>query len=104
TRPTQCCRSLQAGMPMRIIAQLQQRLDTALAELVPDAAARKRYVDMVKPATDAKHGDYQANCAMSLAKVVGRSPRDVAAEIVKRLPTGDMLEPPQIAGPGFINL
>jgi len=41
---------------------------------------------------------------MSLAKVVGRSPRDIAAEIVKRLPTGDMLEPPQIAGPGFINL
>src|SRR5262249_51199218 len=82
----------------------QQRFDTALTDLVPDAAARRRYVEMVKPAQDAKFGDYQANCAMSLAKDLRKKPRDAAEEIVKRLPLGDMLEPPQIAGPGFINL
>jgi len=48
---------------------------------------------MVKPAhRTASIGDYQ-RCLCLLAKVLGRSPRDIAAEIVKRLPTGDMLEP-----------
>src|SRR5262249_11204064 len=58
----------------------------------------------VKPAQDARFGDYQANCAMPLAKVLGRKPRDIAQEIVQRLPLDDQLEPPEIAGPGFINL
>jgi arginyl-tRNA synthetase len=62
------------------------------------------YLAMVKPAQDARHGDYQANCAMPLAKALGRKPRDVAEEIVRRLPLADMLEQPEIAGPGFINL
>src|SRR5262245_28042040 len=89
---------------MSLLSLLQQRIDTALTDLVPDAASRRRYVEMVKPAQDAKFGDYQANCAMSLGKELGKKPREAAEEIVKRLPLGDMLEPPQIAGPGFINL
>src|SRR6516225_601482 len=89
---------------MKLLAQIQQLFDAALAHRVPDAAARKRYVEMVKPASDPKHGDYQANCAMALGKELGKPPRDVAAEIVKRLDAVDMLEAPQIAGPGFINL
>ena len=59
---------------------------------------------MVKPAQDAKFGDYQANCAMPLAKQLGLSPRDLAAQIVERLQVADLCEPPEIAGPGFINL
>src|SRR4029453_2094730 len=59
---------------------------------------------MVKPPQDAKHGDYQANCAMSLAKTLGKKPRDLAQEIVNRLDRGDLLHAPEIAGPGFINL
>ncbi len=62
------------------------------------------YVAMVKPAGDARHGDYQANCAMSLAKVLKRKPPEVAREIADRLPLGDWLQPPEIAGPGFINV
>src|SRR5579862_309836 len=64
----------------------------------------ERAVAMVKPAQDAKHGDYQANCAMSLAKELGKKPREVAQEIVNRMPLGEMLDKPEIAGPGFINL
>jgi arginyl-tRNA synthetase len=59
---------------------------------------------MVRPAQDARFGDYQANCAMPLAKVLGRKPRAVAQEIVGRLAASEVLEPPEIAGPGFINL
>src|SRR5205807_1144835 len=62
------------------------------------------YAAMVKPTQDAKHGDYQANCAMSLAKVLGKKPRDLAQEIADRIPCDDLLDKPEVAGPGFINL
>jgi arginyl-tRNA synthetase len=84
--------------PLRLI---QQRFRTALTGLVSDV---EPFVAMVKPAQEARHGDYQANCAMSLAKTLGKKPRDVAQEIVSRLGLGDLLQPPEIAGPGFINL
>src|SRR5947208_15205740 len=80
---------------------LQDRLRTALTGLVDDPAP---YVAMVKPAQDARHGDYQANCAMALAKALGHKPRDIAQEIIQRIPGGEWLDPPEIAGPGFINL
>jgi arginyl-tRNA synthetase len=63
-----------------------------------------RAVAMVKPTQDAKHGDYQANFAMSLARAQGKKPAEVAQDIVNRLQLGDFLEKPEIAGPGFINL
>lgn len=59
---------------------------------------------LVKATQDGKHGDYQANCAMSLAKAQGKKPRDIAQEICDRLDLGDLFEKPDIAGPGFINL
>jgi arginyl-tRNA synthetase len=40
---------------------------------------------------------------MSLAKRLGRQPRDVAAAIVSALDSADLVETPEIAGPGFIN-
>jgi arginyl-tRNA synthetase len=86
---------------MDLLKQLQQKFHDALAGLVADPAP---YALMVKATQDARHGDYQANCAMSLAKVLGQPPRTVAETIAGRLDLGDMLEKPQIAGPGFINL
>jgi arginyl-tRNA synthetase len=86
---------------MNLLQRVQQLFRTALTGLVPDP---EPYVAMVRPSQDGRFGDYQANCAMSLAKVLGKTPRDVAEEIVRRLPGEDMLEPPQIAGPGFINV
>lgn len=86
---------------MNPLNQIQNRFRAALNGLVPDV---EPYVAMVKAAQDARHGDYQANCAMSLAKVLGKKPRDLAQEIVNRLELNDLLEKPEIAGPGFINL
>ncbi|WP_330273705.1 arginine--tRNA ligase [Lentzea sp. NBC_00516] len=48
--------------------------------------------------------DYQCNVAMSLAKKIGKNPREVAALIVEHLDAQDAIETPEIAGPGFINL
>jgi arginyl-tRNA synthetase len=86
---------------MNIVKRLQQTFHDALVGLVEDPAP---YVAMVKPAGDPRFGDYQANCAMSLAKVLKRKPPEVAREIAERLSLGDWLQPPEIAGPGFINI
>src|SRR5258707_2311423 len=86
---------------MNLLHQIQAKFRAALQGLVPNV---EPYAAMVKPTQDAKHGDYQANCAMSLAKTLGKKPRDVAEEIVTRLDLGDLLQMPEIAGPGFINL
>jgi len=58
----------------------------------------------VTPATDPRFGHYQCNAAMGLAKRLRERPRDVAAKIVAALEVADLCLPPEIAGPGFINL
>jgi arginyl-tRNA synthetase len=86
---------------MNLLHLVQDKLRAALTGLAADV---EKAVAQTKPAQDAKHGDYQANCAMGLAKELGKKPRDVAHEIVQRLALGDELHSPEIAGPGFINL
>jgi arginyl-tRNA synthetase len=86
---------------MNALKRLQQTAHDALKGLVDDPAP---YVAMVKPIGDPRHGDYQINCAMSLKKVLGRDARPIAQEIADRLVLGDWLQPPEIAGPGFINI
>lgn len=86
---------------MNVLESLQGRLREALRGLASDPGP---YAAMLKPAQDPRFGDYQANCAMPLGKTLGKPPREVAAEIVRQLPLGDQLEPPEVAGPGFINL
>lgn len=53
---------------------------------------------------DKTHGDFSANVAMQLARLLKRKPRDIAADIVKHLPASTLLDRVEIAGPGFINL
>lgn len=86
---------------MNLLTQIKQRFAPALAGLASDVPA---LLDMIRPAQDAKFGDFQANFAMPLAKQLGRSPRDVAAEVLTKLQIDDLCESPEIAGPGFINL
>lgn len=62
------------------------------------------FVAMVKPAQDATFGDFQANCAMPLAKQRGTNPRVLATEIIGKLDIADFCQPPEVAGPGFINI
>src|SRR5436190_5496823 len=59
---------------------------------------------MIRPAQDAKFGDYQANFAMPLGKQLGKPPRDIAAQIISQVDLVDLCQPPEVAGPGFINL
>lgn len=87
---------------MNLLRFLREHFLQALAALgVPQP---EKYLDLIKPATDPRFGDYQANLAMPLAKVLGRNPRQIAADIVARLQLAHVTETPEIAGPGFINL
>ena len=88
---------------MNIRRLLRGRLAAALEGLVP-IAEQAPFVEMVVPGADPKFGDYQVNCAMPLGKLLKKPPRDVAQELVGRLRVDDVCAPPEIAGPGFINL
>jgi arginyl-tRNA synthetase len=94
-------RSQEVSFPMNLLSLIRQRFAPALQELVADAAP---LLEMIRPAQDARFGDFQANFAMPLAKQLGQAPRDVARQVVERLDLTDLCEPPEIAGPGFINL
>jgi len=86
---------------MNVLSELQTRFRAALAGLVEDPS---EYLAMVRPSQDERFGEYQANFAMPLGKRLGRPPRDVAAEVASRVDVSDICEPPEVAGPGFINL
>jgi arginyl-tRNA synthetase len=79
---------------------LEERISTAMAA----ATGRDDCAAIVRPSTDPKFGDYQANGIMPLAKKLKTNPCKLAEEVVKILDLGDICEPPEIAGPGFINL
>ncbi|MEO2088322.1 MAG: arginine--tRNA ligase, partial [Gemmataceae bacterium] len=89
---------------MNLLTELRTLFAPALTALAPDPAKVPDYLGMVKPSGDPKNGDYQANFAMPLAKVQGKKPPEVAAEIVAKLPKNEMVESATVAGPGFINL
>ncbi|HUT46592.1 MAG TPA: arginine--tRNA ligase, partial [Sedimentisphaerales bacterium] len=79
---------------------LEERISAAMGA----AAGRSDCAAIVRPATDAKFGDYQANGIMGLAKKLKTNPRELAEEVVKNLDLSDICEEPEVAGPGFINL
>ncbi|MGF1477955.1 MAG: arginine--tRNA ligase [Cyanophyceae cyanobacterium] len=87
---------------MTILEQLQNRLSKALVAAFGGELADQD--PMVVPASNPKFGDYQSNVALPLAKELKQKPRAIASAIVEQLNVADLCEPPEIAGPGFINL
>jgi arginyl-tRNA synthetase len=57
----------------------------------------------LRPATRPQFGHYQSNVALRLANSEGKPPREIAARIIAQLGIADLCEPPEVAGPGFIN-
>ncbi|NLX56269.1 MAG: arginine--tRNA ligase [Planctomycetaceae bacterium] len=86
---------------MSILATLRERFRPVLLSLVDSV---DDLLEMIRPAQDARFGDYQANLAMPLAKQLRQSPQEVAQRIVDSLQVDDLCERPEVAGKGFINL
>ncbi|WP_410621851.1 arginine--tRNA ligase [Amycolatopsis sp. cmx-8-4] len=76
----------------RVVAAAGRALDV---ELTPEQA--------LVQASPRDGVDYQANLAMSLGKKLGRPPREVATLIAGAVELDGIAEPPEIAGPGFLN-
>jgi arginyl-tRNA synthetase len=89
---------------MNVLSALRNLFQPILESASTDPGKVAEYLLMVKPAQNAEHGDYQANFAMPLEKQLKRKPPEIAAEFIRKIPANDMLEPPAVAGPGFINL
>lgn len=76
---------------------LSRRLADAFAAL-----AGSPVDPVVRPS---EHADAQVNGALSVAKALGRSPRDVANDVLGRVgDVSDICESVEIAGPGFMNV
>ncbi|MBM4000505.1 MAG: arginine--tRNA ligase [Planctomycetes bacterium] len=86
---------------MNILRELRRRFAEALGAIVDDPGP---LLDLIRPAQDARFGDYQANCAMPLAKRLHQSARDVAESLVARLRVGDLCDRPEVTERGFINM
>jgi arginyl-tRNA synthetase len=89
---------------MNLLTHIRSLFEPVISEIAPDESKVPDLLAAIKPAANPDHGDYQANMAMALAKALGQKPPEVAKAIIAKLPANDMLEPPTVAGPGFINL
>lgn len=86
---------------MQLLSLLRGRFEHALTGWVADPALHAQRVTLAR---DPRHGDYQANIAMPLKKTLEMEPLDIAARLVAQVQVEDVCHPPEIAGPGFINL
>ena len=85
---------------MSVLAEVRSRFMRVLSRFPGDT---DKLLELIRPSQDTRFGDYQVNCAMPLQKVVGRPPREIAAELLSDAQLDGLAEA-EIAGPGFINL
>ncbi|GAA2422413.1 arginine--tRNA ligase [Streptomyces glaucus] len=77
---------------------VQQHLASALSATRPEAAG----ADPLLRRSD--RADYQANGILALAKKTKANPRELAAEVVSHVVTGDVIQDVEVSGPGFLNI
>ncbi|PZT68878.1 arginine--tRNA ligase [Streptomyces sp. SW4] len=77
---------------------VQQQLASALTATRPEAAG----ADPLLRRSD--RADYQANGILALAKKAKANPRELAAEVVAHVTTGDLIQDIEVSGPGFLNI
>ncbi len=89
--------------------KLLAAFERALAAEGFDAPTTALVLDpQLGPASKPEFGDFQVNGAFALSKLLKKSPREIAGEVVSQLNNDEhfsqLCEPPEIGGPGFINL
>ncbi|MBC2905913.1 arginine--tRNA ligase [Streptomyces cupreus] len=77
---------------------VNQRLADALASALPEADG----VDPLLRRSD--RADFQANGILALAKKAKANPRELAAQVVGGIVTGDVIKDVEVSGPGFLNV
>jgi arginyl-tRNA synthetase len=92
---------------MGLEEQVRGLVTAALADLaaggaLPAEAAGAAF--SVERPKRAEHGDLATNVALSIQKIAGKPPRDIAALVADRLRGSPDVRAVEIAGPGFLNL
>jgi arginyl-tRNA synthetase len=85
--------------------QIEQLVTTALQRLADDDQLPQEALTTpkIERARDSRHGDFATNVAMVLAKQAHRNPRELAHALLEAMPTSELVERCEIAGPGFLN-
>ena len=83
---------------------LEQALQQALELLLKDVDGADAPAVQLTRTKSRDHGDYATNAAMPLARVLKKSPQQIAAAILELVQWPDAVESAEIAGPGFINI
>jgi len=97
----------ETGIPVQIsdpLSLLDVAFRNAIASVLGDDYQN---VDpLIRASQNPAYGDYQVNCAMSLAKRAGMNPGQLAGKIAAAAAAAlePVAEPPEVAGPGFINI
>ncbi|MBI5799610.1 MAG: arginine--tRNA ligase [Verrucomicrobia bacterium] len=80
--------------------KLQTSLQAAVRAVLPDADVANV---LVRPCPDARHGDYQSNALIAVAKQGKLNPRQLAEQVQARLDVTEICDAVEISGPGFLN-
>lgn len=80
-------------------------LESALATLQSEGTlpSDQTFSPQVGNTKDKAHGDYACNVALVAAKAAGCPPRQLAENLISKLPASSAVAKVEIAGPGFIN-
>jgi len=88
---------------------LKHKIETLINQAINKLKTDGQLDDSITPSIqvtrtkDATHGDFACNIALTLAKAVGKPPREIAGVLCRALPSDADIEKTEIAGPGFIN-
>ena len=85
--------------PVRLLDARFRAAISSVLGIVPEACDPQ-----IRASSDPKHGDFQSNAAMALAKAHGQKPRELAERIVAAVDVSGLAGPLEVAGPGFINI
>jgi len=77
-------------------------MNDQVAEVVKNVFGLDVEVVLTRP--EAHFGDYATNLALQISKQLGKTPRDIATQIVEKLRDVEDFSEVTVAGPGFINI
>jgi arginyl-tRNA synthetase len=83
---------------------IQALLSDKVSQALIAAGAPADCEPQVRQSAKVQFGDYQANGVMSVAKSLGKPPRQVAEAVIANLDLTGIASKVEIAGPGFINI
>jgi arginyl-tRNA synthetase len=84
---------------------MEERVRNAISRALLALGGKDVSFTVERP-TELSHGDYATNAALSAARVLQKSPRDIAEALVEALRNdlADDVAKVEVAGPGFVNI